>query len=386
VAAGRRDVQTCAVPEPSPEPQPARSSRRQTIGRAVVTLVLVGLVFWLLLSNLGDLSEVADALRQVTAAEAALLIIITLVWRLLVATQLSSSVPGLGIVKATVASESSAAASNAIPGPSGTVMRLAVLRSWGYRTEEFANSWLFTSSLTNLTVLMAPIAIVVVLVIEGERSRPLVIAALVGLAVGVTAIAVIVAILRSERFARRVGEIVGRVARWLAGVTRRDPSAEDFGQAAVGFRDGLIATWHRRGPRILLAVVASYLCLGLLFVLSLRAVGLGSDVAPLTAVVAVYCAVRLATMVEITPGGAGITEALYTGALLIVTGGEDQSVIVAGVFLFRGLSYAGPLLLGCVALLVWRAKRSWRVHPPAEDPSVVAVTAVMMDKDPSAGG
>ncbi len=372
------------MPEPTPA-APQRNSRRQLIGRLAVTIVLVGLILWLLLGNLGDLSEVWEALKSVSAAEGLLLIGLTLVWRLLVATQLSASVPGLGVWRSCVASESAAAASNAIPGPSGTVMKLTVLRSWGFRTEAFANSWLFTSSLTNLVVLSAPALIVFVLVLEGVTRWPLVLAAVIGLLIALAGAVGTVAIIRSERFARWAGRTLGRMARWLAGIARRKPSDEDFEEAILHFRDGIVETWHARGPRIVVAVVASYIALGTLFIVSVRAVGLDRDIAPFVALVAVYCAVRLATMVEITPGGAGVTEAMYTAALLVVTDGAEQSLVVAAVILFRGLSYAGPLLLGCVALLVWRFKRSWRAHPPEEDPGIVAVTAVMVDQEPPQG-
>lgn len=352
------------------------------IGRVVVTLLLVGAILWLLLGSIGDISEVLDALRQVSAAQAALLVLMTIVWRLLVASQLAASVPALPITQAAVASEGAAAASNAIPGPSGTVMRLTILRSWGHRTEEFANSWLFTASLTNLVVLSAPAAIAVVLVLEGQASTTLTVIALVGLAVSVTGVAVVIGTLRSDRFARWTGRTLGRTVRWLAGIVRRRPSEEDFEAATLRFRDGITATWHHRGGRISLAVVGSYMMLGTLFVTSMRAVGLDNDIASLAALVAVYTGVRLLTVVEVTPGGAGVTEALYTAALLVVTGGEEESVIVAGVLLFRGLSYVGPILLGSVALLVWRAKRSWRVEAQADDPGVAAVTGAMMDQPP----
>ncbi|HEX2503503.1 MAG TPA: hypothetical protein VHK00_06140, partial [Miltoncostaeaceae bacterium] len=61
-----------------------------------------------------------------------------------------------------------------------------------------------------------------------------------------------------------------------------------------------------------------------------------------------------------------------------------ESEIVAGVFLFRGLTYIGPILLGAVALLVWRFRRSWRVHPPAEPVGAAAVGAVLADREPPA--
>ena len=83
--------------------------------------------------------------------------VLLLVTQVLVAAQLAITVPGIRLTRAFVAVESAAAASNIIPGPSGTATRLAVLRTWGFYTDDFARSWLFTSALTNFTVLAMPV-------------------------------------------------------------------------------------------------------------------------------------------------------------------------------------------------------------------------------------
>ncbi len=123
---------------------------------------------------------------------------------------------------------------------------------------------------------------------------------------------------------------------------------------------------------------------GVIFALSLRATGLDRDELAIGAIAVVYTVVRLLTIVNFTPGGVGVTEALYVSALLAATDGAYESEIVAGVFLFRGLTYIGPILLGAVALLVWRFRRSWRVHPPAEPVGAAAVGAVLADREPPA--
>ena len=120
----------------------------------------------------------------------------------------------------------------------------------------------------------------------------------------------------------------------------------------------------------------------MIFGLSLRATGLARDALGFGAIAVVYTVVRLLTIVNFTPGGVGVTEALYISALLAATDGEYQSQIVAGVFLFRGLTYVGPILLGAVALLIWRFRRSWRVHPPPEPAGAAAVGAVIADREP----
>ena len=96
----------------------------------------------------------------------------------------------------------------------------------------------------------------------------------------------------------------------------------------------------------------------------MRAVGLGTDELPVGSIAVVYTRRAAADDRELharrrrRDGGA-----LRLGASG-VTDGADESQIVAGVFLFRGLTYVGPIVLGAVALLLWRFRRSWRVPRP----------------------
>ena len=361
-----------------------RTRPRDMIVRGVLTIILVLLVGWLLLSNLGEISQVWDALAAVSAVDAWILVILLLVTQLLVAAQLAITVPGIRLNRALVAVESAAAASNIIPGPSGTATRLAVLRSWGFYTDDFARSWLFTSALTNFTVLSMPAFAIVLVATQNSISTGLLVLGLAGLVISLIASYCIIRIMHSEAFARRFGALTGRLVRWSYGIARRRPSDEDFVEATLRFRNGIAQTWSERGWAVSAAVVGNYVVQGMIFGLSVRAVGLGYDEVPVGAVAVVYTAVRLLTIVNFTPGGVGVTEALYTSALLTVTDGADQSQVVAAVFLFRGLTYVGPILLGAVSLLIWRFRSSWRVHRP-EPVAQAAVGSVLADRDPPGG-
>ena len=342
----------------------ARRSPREIIIRALLTVVLIGLVGWLLLKNFGEISQVGEALQNVSRADAITLVVLLLITQLLVAAQLAITVPGIRLTRALVAVESAAAASNIVPGPSGTATRLAILRTWGFYTDDFARSWLFTSALTNFTVLSMPALAIVLVATQNSIKTSLLVLGLVGLAISLIALYIVIRILRSEAFARHFGAFTGRVVRWMYGLARRQPSDEDWVEATLKFREGIMDTWRERGLAVSSAVVGNYMIQGAIFGLSIRAVGLDSSVVPLGAIAVVYTVVRLLTIVNFTPGGVGVTEALYTAGLMAVTDGANQSQIVAAVFLFRGLTYIGPILLGAVSLLVWRFRKSWRVHAP----------------------
>ena len=352
------------------------------LARGVLTVLLLGLIAWVLLANVGNLEDVGAALAEVSLQAALLLVVLLLVVQVLIAAQLAITVPGLGMPRGLVAVEGAAAVSNTVPGPSGTATRLGMLRSWGFYTDDFARSWLFTSSLTNLTVLVMPIFAVLIAAADGEISTGIVVLAAIGLVVSAAGIVLVWLMLRSETFSRRVGTLTGRVARWARGVVHRRPSEQDFAEAAVRFRNDLRLTWSDRGGRVLGAVLGVYVLNGVMLAISMRAVGLGTDELPVGSIAVVYTLVRLLTIVNFTPGGVGVTEALYVSGFLAVTGGSDESQIVAGVLLFRGLTYAGPIVLGVFALLLWRFRRSWRVSPPPEPVGAAGVGAVITDREP----
>ncbi|MGE0028725.1 MAG: YbhN family protein [Thermoleophilia bacterium] len=359
-----------------------RTRPSEIIVRGVLTLLLIGLIAWILLGNVSDLEAVGEALQGVSAQAGVLLIVMVLAVQCLIATQWALTVPGLGITRGLVAVEGSTAVSNTVPGPSGTATRLGMLRSWGFYTEEFARSWLFTSSLTNFMVIAGPIAGVLIAIAIGDASWQLLVLGLVAVALSVTAIVIVWMMVRREAFAYKVGAFGGRMVRWAQGVTHRRPSEHDFAEAAVSFRTGLLELWSHNGARIVAAVVAVYVGNGLILAVSMRAVGLGIDELPIGSIAVVYTVVRLLTIVNFTPGGVGVVEALYTAAFMVVTGGDYQSQIVAGIILFRGLTYAGPIIMGVIALLVWRFRRKWRVAAKPEPAAQAAVGATLAGREP----
>jgi hypothetical protein len=103
-------------PETTDEVGRRRSRPRDLVARALLTLALVGLVVWLLLSNVGELSDVVEALEGVSLADAVLLVALLLLSQVLIGAQLAATVPGLGLVRGMVAVESASAASNVVPG------------------------------------------------------------------------------------------------------------------------------------------------------------------------------------------------------------------------------------------------------------------------------
>jgi len=293
----------------------------------------------------------------------------------------------LGFARAFVALETAAAATNLIPGPSGTATRFVLYRSWGFSSADFARGWMITSSLNNLLVLVLPVvgAVLVVTTSDVEPSSTVVVLAAIGLIVAAVGTVIAVEVLRRESFARRVGELSARVLRFWRGL-RHKPSGADAVDAILRFRVDAIASLREHGVLLCATIVAKYALTALLLWLSLHAVGVPNDALSPAEVFAGYTFVRLLTIVNITPGGVGVAEALYIAVLTYLANDEiDDAVVVAGVLIFRAATYALPIALGAGTYVTWRLKKSWRAEPPASggaDSVVAAAVDRPVEDDP----
>ena len=96
----------------------------------------------------------------------------------------------------------------------------------------------------------------------------------------------------------------------------------------------------------------------------LRDVGVSNAEVGWAEVLAVFAFARLATAIPITPGGAGVVEAvLITG---LSAAGGDKAEVVAAVLVYRALTWGLPVLVGVGCLLWWR-KQS--LSAPDDTPS-----------------
>ena len=138
--------------------------------------------------------------------------------------------------------------------------------------------------------------------------------------------------------------------------------------ATVKFRNQTIDLLEHGWFPITAATVVSHLSLYLVLLVCLRDVGVSDAEVGWAEVLAVFAFARLATAIPITPGGAGVVEAvLITG--LTAAGGYKPEV-VAAVLVYRALTWGLPILVGVFCLLWWR-KQS--LTTPAEEASSTGV-------------
>jgi uncharacterized membrane protein YbhN (UPF0104 family) len=79
-----------------------------------------------------------------------------------------------------------------------------------------------------------------------------------------------------------------------------------------------------------------------------------------------YSVGRLLTIVPITPGAIGVAEVVYTAVYVAVLGESSQNTVLAGVLVYRALTWGLPLVTGAVSYLAWRVMRHREIHEMAE--------------------
>lgn len=339
--------------------EPEKTSPGQRIIRIVLTLLLLYLIFGVLIPSFASYQDVWDALTSLDPVTLLFLAALTFVVEGCKAGAFSLIIEPLRFPDAFVAQESAAVISNTVPGPSGTAARYVTYRKFGISTEDFATSYVVNSSVSNVLPLVMPSIGLVLLATQDDVPGRVWTLALIGLGVSIVLLVLAVLIMRSEQFARSFGARLGRFINWVRGMARRPPG-EALGDTVVKWRSDVVDIFRARALGLVGLFVLREFATYLILLFSLRGMGVGSDVLTPIEVFAVYTVVRLATLVEITPGNVGIAEALYISALNWAADGQDADAIVAAVFVFRMFTYLGPILIGgvCTAILSRRFRRA----------------------------
>ncbi len=340
-----------------------RDPRLRKVAQVVVSAALVVGIFWYVLQQFADLSEVWAAIRTLTWLEIFGLVVaatwnLVTYWILMVI-----ATPGLTYPQSVVVTESTTAVSNSLPagGAIGVGLTYSMLSSWGFSKSRSTLSVLVTGIWNNFAKLGMPIVALAILAVQGEPGGGRMVAALFGLVGLVGALVMFALILRSEDFARRAGLGAGRVMSALRKVVRKGP-VQGWDHAFTKFRGRVIGLVRHRWAALTITTVVGHLSLYAVLLITLRVMGVSEDEVGWAQVLAAFAFARLLTAIPLTPGGVGIIE-LALIASLTDAGGEDAEV-VASVLIYRLLTYVVPILFGGLTYLYWRHNRSWRDSAP----------------------
>lgn len=340
---------------------PGRTQRiraKRVLSVAASVAIVFG-VFWYFLPQYTSVSEVWRYIRDLSWQQDVLLGVVA-VWNLCTYWfVMVSTMPGLTYRQAMVVTESSTAVSNTLPGGGavGIALSFSMYSSWGFSKSRSTVSLVVSGIWNNFAKLGGPILALALLALYESPSGGRLVAAAVGIAALVAAVAVFAGILRSERWAEWFGDALARVlARPLRLVHR--PAPTGWGHAVVTFRRRVIGLVRARWLRITLTTLVSHGSLYGVLLVCLRVVGVPAGDVNWASALVVFTFARLLTALPITPGGLGIVEvALITGMSAV---GGDRAQVAAAVLLFRALTYVLPIPFGLCTYVFWRRNRSWR--------------------------
>ena len=350
----------------APQALPAGPRRRTPLWRRVLTpllsLALVGAVFFWFLPQFTSLSDVWSAVRGMSWRELALLAAVT-VWNL--ATYqfvMVATMPALRLREATVSTLTTTAVSNTVVGGAAISLGLtyAMNSSWGFSRSRTSVSLLLSGLWNNFAKLALPVLALALLALSATPTTGRLVAGLAGIAGLAVAVVLLGLLLRSRESAARIGRGAGRVASAVLRPLGRPP-VSGWDSATTKFRDRTALLLRARWHWLTLATVVSQLSLFVVLLVALRAVGVDPGEVSTVEALAVFAFARLLTAVPFTPGGLGVVElALITG---LAAAGGDRALVAAAVLVFRGLTYVLPIPLGVGTYLFWRHNRSWRREP-----------------------
>jgi putative heme transporter len=332
------------------------------------------LLFVAIIPNLTEFASVGQSIKSMRPITVVGFVVAALAIRVVLAASYTVLTPGLSLWRSLIAREASSAVSNVIPGPSGTAAQFAILRSWGVSLERFARATVGVSVSTDVLILAGPGILFVIWTLVGQPAATgghhawaIGIAAVL---LSVLSVLVVAAIGGSVRLA----DGLGRASQACVNPFLRlfgKPPITTWGDRCVGLRTDLLDVLRRDGLRLLACVVGGYGLNAFLLVGCIWACGVSSSELPLTLGLMLYAVGRIATIVQITPGGVGITEIAYTSIFVVALGDAAKPSIIAGVLVYRALTYALPIITGAIAYVIWRIMRHHEIHEEqtAEGPS-----------------
>jgi uncharacterized membrane protein YbhN (UPF0104 family) len=336
----------------------------------LIAAVVVG-VFGVFLPRVADFDQVWAAIRSMSVWQFAVLAVAT-IWNIVSYWPVTmAGLPGLSLTQAAVVNQSSTSVAMAVPagGAVAVGVTFGMFRSWGFGPSEIALQALTTGIWNVLTKLVLPVIALLILVLHGDDSGPVVSSAVIGVTLLVVLGLGLGMSLWRDRFAEMVGAATGSVVSWGRRVVHKPP-VEGWGRLAVRFRHQMLGLLRRRWGFLTAATLVSQLSVFLVLLASLRFVGVSEAEVDWPQALAVFAIVRLASAVPIIPGNVGIAELGYVAGLVLAGGEEAQ--VVAAVLVFRFLTYYVQIPLGGLTYIAWRRRMSWR--KPAAVPAESVLT------------
>jgi uncharacterized membrane protein YbhN (UPF0104 family) len=321
--------------------------------QAALSVAVVAAIFLYALPKVADFGDVWEQITAMTLFQMVTLLMvagwnIASYWLVMMA-----SLPGSNVWQSFKVNGASTTIANTLPGGSalGIGITYGMYLSYGFERADVGRAVLVSGLWNNFVKLGMPVVALALLALHGGASTATLTASLAGLGMLAAALFAFGLVLYSESLAHRVGRLLGRVRDRVRSLLRKPPGG-DMGETTARFRADAIDLLRTRWAWLSIATLVSHVSLFLVLLLSLRYVGVPADQVAWQEILAAFAFVRLISALPITPGGLGVVELGYAAAL--VAAGGDRPTVLAGVLVFRALTYLLPIPWGVLTYLRWR--------------------------------
>ena len=340
---------------------PARKSRKGIIISSIIGLGVMVLLLWFISQNADEYRKAFAELGSIDSFWKAMIGLASIINIALYPLTAIAAIRSLSYLHASLSRQSGFTLSNIIPGGGAVAVatQYAVLAKYGVPQAKAAAAVTADAIFTYLFTLGAPSIAVTLLVIEGRSAGGLVTSAVIGLTVVVVSLIVIVAVLRSESAAHKIGGWAQKPLDFLLGKLKKE--APDVTTILVQFHDqasDLIRTcWKALATTNVAAQMAPLLVLWA----ALEGLGVTRTELSLVELFAAFSVALVLTAFPITPGGLGTVDAALIA--LLIAFGVDSSTAVAADLLWRSVWFMPQLLVGALAVakVGWDRRQARRV-------------------------
>lgn len=329
----------------------ASDSRVRRLAVVVIAALLVGAI----VVQRQTIVDAIGLLRGFSGSTLAILGVLAIVERVSRADVIRSLLPGTWLGRAEVISDVGSAVSKGVPagGPVATLLRWQIARDGGVAASPFVHMLLASGVAAAFVSWGYPLVATLADISQRDASVAdlLIIAASAAVLIGSSLF------WSFALFSPTAQRWTTERAEWVQskfGGSVPDLASGDAVAFVADVRNSLRATARRPFALLLRTTIAQGTGAVILWT-ALQGLGVGEELG-VTEFARVYFVAHILGSFAPTPGGVGVIEAGLTGAL--VAAGVQTNVALAGVLVYRFITYVIPILLGTGMYLWWRRTRT----------------------------